>query len=151
MLFELQHKLIKWEREAEEERIINLLSRKLEQLKEEKVQLENALEAESESHVNRLTRELATLRARQAAAIGADDTGAAGPSTANLLRGTDPRHPTSEAAVEALRRENDMLRARIVGVEQDYVRVVRQCDIYREELIDHRRRVSSILFTFIAR
>src|ERR1700735_1948408 len=65
--------------EAEEERITNLLSRKLEQvsaspiqypisksllraqLKEEKVELENLLEAESESHVNRLSKELAAL------------------------------------------------------------------------------------------
>ncbi|KIJ27348.1 hypothetical protein M422DRAFT_271492, partial [Sphaerobolus stellatus SS14] len=51
--------------EAEEERIVNVLSRKLEQLRVEKISLENALEAESESHVNRLNRELSLLRARQ--------------------------------------------------------------------------------------
>ncbi|KAF8906743.1 hypothetical protein CPB84DRAFT_1744880 [Gymnopilus junonius] len=50
--------------EAEEERIINVLSRKLEQLREDKIDLENALEAESENHVNRLSRELVALRQR---------------------------------------------------------------------------------------
>ncbi|KIM42160.1 hypothetical protein M413DRAFT_128410 [Hebeloma cylindrosporum] len=48
--------------EAEEERIINVLSRKLEKLREDKIDLENALEAESENHVNRMTRELSKLR-----------------------------------------------------------------------------------------
>ncbi|KAF4616843.1 hypothetical protein D9613_008682 [Agrocybe pediades] len=48
--------------EAEEERIVNVLSKKLEQLREDKIDLENVLEAESESHVNRLSRELGALR-----------------------------------------------------------------------------------------
>ncbi|KAH7105109.1 hypothetical protein BKA62DRAFT_634277 [Auriculariales sp. MPI-PUGE-AT-0066] len=135
--------------EAEEERIINVLSRKLEQLKDEKIQLENALEAESESHVNRLTRELAVLRAQQIQQLQHQQQLAAGddlplihPFLANVTpAAADPRHPTTDTVLDALRRENDALRTRIVGMERDYVRVVRQCDMYREELIDHRRRL----------
>ncbi|KAF8588197.1 hypothetical protein K439DRAFT_1630041 [Ramaria rubella] len=122
--------------EAEEERIINVLSRKLEQLREEKISLENALEAESESHVNRLNRELSLLRARQR---GADEVESA--STSHLLPGSDPRFPTPEAMLEAMRKENESLRNRLVDTERDYVRIARLNEVYREELIDHRRRL----------
>ncbi|EJD43352.1 hypothetical protein AURDEDRAFT_185550 [Auricularia subglabra TFB-10046 SS5] len=137
--------------EAEEERIINVLSRKLEQLKEEKIQLENALEAESESHVNRLTRELAALRAQQlhqqqqphgvsaTSTPGSDDGRDLGMNA--MLSGADPRYPTHDTLLEAVRRENESLRNRLVDMERDYIKVTRQNEIYREELIDHRRRL----------
>lgn len=44
-----------------------------------------------------------------------------------------------------MRRENEQLRARLVDTERDYIRVTRLNEIYREELIEHRRRVSSHL------
>ncbi|KAF8496982.1 hypothetical protein JB92DRAFT_2746006 [Gautieria morchelliformis] len=123
--------------EAEEERIINVLSRKLEQLREEKITLENALEAESESHVNRLNRELSLLRARQRAADEIEL-----PSTGQMaVPGFDPRFPTPEAMLEAMRKENESLRNRLVDTERDYVRIARLNEVYREELIDHRRRL----------
>ncbi|KAF8520928.1 hypothetical protein BU17DRAFT_34514, partial [Hysterangium stoloniferum] len=125
--------------EAEEERIINVLSRKLEQLREEKITLENALEAESESHVNRLSRELSLLRSRQRVS---DDLEAAAPQPPpSVLPSIDPRFPTPEAMLDAIRKENESLRNRLVDTERDYVRISRLNEVYREELIEHRRRL----------
>lgn len=131
--------------EHEEERIIMKLTHKLEQvshrtslglclyshrqLRQEKIQLENALEAESESHVNRLTRELLALRRQQQlqqqqqASIGNgeflqghDSHSSTGSSS--MLFGTE----TGSEVLEALRRENEQLRSRLVATERDYVR-----------------------------
>ncbi|KAG1741571.1 uncharacterized protein EDB91DRAFT_1237184 [Suillus paluster] len=129
--------------EAEEERIINVLSRKLEQLREEKIQLENALEAESESHVNRLSRELSALRQQQ------QQSGTNGITTSpdnrvglpTFMAGRDPMIPSAEVMLEAMRRENEQLRNRLVDTERDYVRVSRLNEVYREELLEHRRRL----------
>jgi hypothetical protein len=133
--------------EAEEERIINVLSRKLEKLQEEKIELENVLEAESESHVNRLSRELSALRLAQqlanqqnggspGAAINGDGT-----QSPTLLRLPNPLAPSSEDMLEAMRRENDQLRNRLVDTEREFIRISRLNEIYREELIQHRRRL----------
>ncbi|KIJ63028.1 hypothetical protein HYDPIDRAFT_176125 [Hydnomerulius pinastri MD-312] len=133
--------------EAEEERIINVLSRKLEQLREEKIQLENALEAESESHVNRLSRELSALRMaqQQQQMSSLNGSSAASPDTRigvpTFLNGHDPTAPSPEVMLEAMRRENEQLRNRLVDTERDYVRISRLNEIYREELLDHRRRL----------
>jgi hypothetical protein len=174
--------------EAEEERIINVLSRKLEkvrlpsplliivfsinrggrsliqiqldQLQEEKIELENVLEAESESHVNRLSRELSALRLAQqltsqqqqqqqqqqqnggspgvAGSIGLNGDGMQSPT---LLRLPNPLVPSSEDMLEAMRRENEQLRNRLVDTEREFIRISRLNEIYREELIQHRRRV----------
>ncbi|KAJ6469408.1 hypothetical protein C8R45DRAFT_837500 [Mycena sanguinolenta] len=113
--------------EAEEERIMNVLSKKLEQLREEKIELENVLEAESESHVNRLTRELTSLRLELA---GLDASSPVGPS-----------NPSMEIMLAALQRENEALRSRLVAMERDYVRVSRLNEVFREELLDHRNRL----------
>ncbi|KAJ7636891.1 hypothetical protein FB45DRAFT_989223 [Roridomyces roridus] len=114
--------------EAEEERIMNVLSKKLEQLREEKIELENVLEAESESHVNRLTRELSSLRLAQQQLAGLS--GSPGPSD-----------PSTEIMLATLQRENEALRARLAETEKDYVRMSRLNEIYREELIEHRNRL----------
>ena len=45
--------------------------------------------------------------------------------------------------LEAMRRENEQLRHRLADVERDFVRISRLNEIYREELIEHRNRVSS--------
>ncbi|KXN80944.1 hypothetical protein AN958_06574 [Leucoagaricus sp. SymC.cos] len=137
--------------EAEEERIINLLSRKLEKLREEKIGLENTLEAESESHVNRLTRELTALRLaqqqqQQQESGGSGSNGMMSVSTSPEARfgfrsPSDPADPTFETMLEALKRENEQLRGRLVSTERNYIRITRLNDIYREELIDHRRRL----------
>lgn len=129
--------------EAEEERIINILSRKLEQLREEKINLENALEAESESHVNRLNRELTALRLaqQQQAAGSASVSPDARMGTSTFLNGFDPTAPSAEVLLEAMRRENEQLRNRLVDTERDYVRITRLNEIYREELLEHRRRL----------
>ncbi|KAJ7698558.1 hypothetical protein B0H17DRAFT_1050064 [Mycena rosella] len=115
--------------EAEEERIMNVLSKKLEQLREEKIELENVLEAESESHVNRLTRELTSLRLAQQQLAG-------------LGASPGPSDPSVEIMLSALQRENEALRSRLVDTERDYVRISRLNEVYREELLEHRNRVS---------
>ncbi|KZS97302.1 hypothetical protein SISNIDRAFT_463220 [Sistotremastrum niveocremeum HHB9708] len=134
--------LVNWY-EAEEERIINLLSRKLEQLREEKIALENTLEAESESQVNRLNRELSVLRRQQqqqqqsqSQQGGQNGVDAAQPAPAT----SDPRYPSSEIMLDAMRRENESLRTRLMDIENDYIRMRRLNEVYREELIEHRRR-----------
>ncbi|KAF8804658.1 hypothetical protein BYT27DRAFT_7194269 [Phlegmacium glaucopus] len=161
--------------EAEEERIINVLSRKLEQLKEDNIQLENTLEAESESHVNRLSRELSALRIahhqlqqhqQQSQSpqepsspslrynnVNSAPTGFISPNMSPDNRrgfksfvssgrwGMDPGEPSPEMMLEAMRRENEQLRNKLVDTERDYIRISRLNEIYREELIDHRRRL----------
>lgn len=49
--------------------------------------------------------------------------------------------PSTDAVLEALRRENEQLRTRVSEMECDYVKLMRLNEIYREELIDHRRRM----------
>ncbi|TFK49280.1 hypothetical protein OE88DRAFT_1702851 [Heliocybe sulcata] len=138
--------------EAEEERLINLLSRKLEKLREEKVALENIREVESESHVNRLSRELSALRLAQQQALqpspnhenGASSSGEGSenrPGMQAFLSTFDPLSPSTEVIMDALRKENEQLRGRLGHTEREYIRVSRLNEIYREELIDHRRRL----------
>ncbi|KAG8216378.1 hypothetical protein J3R82DRAFT_6467 [Butyriboletus roseoflavus] len=119
------------------------------QIGAEKIQLENALEAESESHVNRLNRELCALRAQAHASANATGTpgsttasGASSPESARapFLSGHDPTAPSVDVMLEAMRRENEQLRTRLVDTERDYVRISRLNDIYREELLELRRR-----------
>jgi hypothetical protein len=149
--------------EAEEERIINVLSRKLEQvhfflllfprslmeapfqLREEKIDLENALEAESESHVNRLSRELSVLRLAQHQQLQQNGATSVSASPGNNVSSSyvpDPTTPSAEVMLDALRRENEQLINRLVDTERDYIRIARVNEIYREELIELRRRVS---------
>ncbi|KAG5645491.1 hypothetical protein DXG03_005899 [Asterophora parasitica] len=131
--------------EAEEERIINHLSRKLEQLREEKIDLENTLEAESESHVNRMARQLTALRLVQQHGTSNSSPSASpeiGLGFRSLVSGVHPMEPSAETMLEAMRRENEQLRSKLVETERDYVRISRLNEVYREELIDHRRRVS---------
>lgn len=150
--------------EAEEERIINVLSRKLEQLREEKISLERLHEEEEEARVNRLARELAVLRVRQhqaqqsqsqpqANGTYAEDGSVAGSSSgistipAGIGNGTlavnglGPPDPSAEVLLNALKKENENLRSRLGAVERDYVRLTRLNEVYREELIQHRRRL----------
>ncbi|KAF9259112.1 hypothetical protein L218DRAFT_981602 [Marasmius fiardii PR-910] len=130
--------------EAEEERIINVLSRKLEQLRQDKIDLENSLEAESESHVNRLSRELSLLKAQQAAQANGNSGNnehQPGVEMSVVSNYRSPADPTTEHMLEALRRENETLRNRLAEYERDYVRLSRLNEVYREELIEHRSRL----------
>jgi hypothetical protein len=123
------------------------------QLQEEKIELENALEAESESHVNRLSRELSALRLAQqlanqqnGASPGTTGINGDGTQSPTLLRLPNPLAPSSEDMLEAMRRENEQLRNRLVDTEREYIRISRLNEIYREELIQHRRRVRVCFF-----
>jgi hypothetical protein len=60
----------------------------------------------------------------------------------SFLSGANASEPIAEAMLEAMRRENEQLRNRLVDTERDYVRITRLNEVYREELIEHRRRVS---------
>lgn len=112
--------------------------------------MENALEAESESHVNRLSRELSILRLAQQQQASANGSVGASPELRTglqtLINSGDPNAPSADVMIEALRRENEQLRNRLVDTERDYIRIFRLNEIYREELIDHRRRVSLLEF-----
>lgn len=63
----------------------------------------------------------------------------------------NPAEPSSEMMLEAMRRENEQLRSRLVDTERDYMRITRLNEIYREELIEHRRRVSRVPLSVCAR
>lgn len=54
----------------------------------------------------------------------------------------DPNEPSVEIMLETMRRENEQLRNKLADTERDYIRVMRLNEIFREELIDHRTRVS---------
>ena len=65
--------------------------------------------------------------------------------------GIVPPDPEPSLLLDALRRENEELRARLGKVEKDYARVKRLNEVYREELIVRRGRVRFIslcLFSF---
>lgn len=122
------------------------------------------LEAESEAHVNRLNREISALRLAAAqngtnGANGANGTGnnsVPTPAFADDLAEFRTRRraslagltsgPSTDIVLEALRRENEQLRGRVADMERDYVKLMRLNEIYREELIDHRRRVRSPVY-----
>jgi len=98
--------------------------------------------------VNRLSRELTALRqAQQQQQQQQQQQGNGGVShSPAALQIPDPNAPNAEIMLEAMRRENDQLRGRLVDTERDYVRISRLNEIYREELIEHRRRVSRFFF-----
>jgi len=48
--------------------------------------------------------------------------------------------------LEAMRRENEQLRNRLVDTEREFIRISRLNEIYREELIQHRRRVRIYIY-----
>ena len=87
--------------------------------------------------MNRLNREISALR-RQAEHANGNGSTAAAP----VLSRPDPTAPSVDVMLEAMRRENEQLRTRLVDTERDYVRISRLNDIYREELLELRRRVS---------
>lgn len=117
--------------------------------------LERVHEEESESQVNRLSRELDALRRRVRAQEDGEggepsSNGASVPSSSRasvtIASPTSPAgdtDPSSAVLLAALRKENESLRTRLAVAEREYVRVRRLNEVYREELIEHRRRVSA--------
>lgn len=98
--------------------------------------------------MNRLSREISALRLAQQQVV--NRSGSLSPVETRLPTANGNVHePSSEMMLEAMRRENEQLRARLTETERDYVRISRLNEIYREELIQHRRRVSicSLLMT----
>lgn len=104
--------------------------------------------------MNRLNRELSALRAQAQVSASGNGNGSTTASVASspeavrapFLSGQhDPTAPSVDVMLEAMRRENEQLRTRLVDTERDYVRISRLNDIYREELLELRRRVSFFL------
>lgn len=62
----------------------------------------------------------------------------------NGLNGIGPPDPSSEVLLNALKKENENLRNRLGTVEREFIRLTRLNEVYREELIQHRRRVSQL-------
>jgi len=82
--------------------------------------------------VSYLTRELTALR----------ENASMSPEAKLAFRSQpEPTYLSFETMFEALRRENEQLRSRLVSAERNYIRATHLNDIYREELIDRRRRV----------
>lgn len=105
------------------------------------------MEAESEATVNRLSREISALRLAQqqhaqSAASPTQVNGSGSVSPVDVRGPLFNPEPTPEMMLEAMRRENEQLRTRLVETERDYIRITRLNEIYREELIEDRRRVS---------
>ena len=111
--------------------------------------------------MNRLNREISALRLAAAQNVTNGANGANGTGNNNIptpaladdlvefrtrrrasLAGLSSS-PSTDIVLEALRRENEQLRTRVTDMERDYVKLTRLNEIYREELIDHRRRVRS--------
>lgn len=116
------------------------------------------MEAENESLVNRLTRQLVALRQQQlqqqqqahlqnhshTGGLNAYDADSASSSPVqNYAPILDPHNPSADVTINALRRENEMLRNRLVDTKREFDRMARLNDVYREELFELRRRVSS--------
>lgn len=100
--------------------------------------------------MNRLSRELSALRMAQQQQSQLQVNGSGSVSPVDIRGSSSPAAPSNDAMLEALRRENEQLRGRLVDTERDYIRISRLNEIYREELIDHRRRVSTyILYTLV--
>lgn len=70
------------------------------------------------------------------------------PTTSGLsstMMGSDPGNPSVLLMLDTLRRENEQLRSRLADTEREFVRVRRLNELYREELIECRTRVSQEL------
>ncbi|KIK60724.1 hypothetical protein GYMLUDRAFT_97037 [Collybiopsis luxurians FD-317 M1] len=124
--------------EAEEDsrdKTISFLARKLEQLRADKIQLQNAPKAESNAHVKRLGRPRGRRFAQQnkkpnrKGRVAVDSGSTGDPSTEVMLENINLRH------------ENEQLRKKLADLEQDFIRISRLNDNYREELIDHKNRL----------
>ena len=98
-----------------------------------------------------MARELTALRlAQQQQQSGASNNSVStspelGIGMRSFMSGSNPTEPSAESLLEAMRRENEQLRNRLVDIERDYIRISRLNEVYREELIEHRGRVS-VLF-----
>ena len=58
------------------------------------------------------------------------------------------RDPSTDVLLTALQKENESLRSRLASTEQEFIRLTRLNEIYREELIQHRRRVCYSIFFY---
>lgn len=132
---------------------MNTLTRKLEKLRAEKAELENVLEAESESLVLRLQRQLSQLMQQQnqqqqpasipsASAASNSLISPTSPSAGAtaLLTNSDPLNPSPATLIEILKTENATLRNRLVNTEREFIKTTRQSEMYRSELIALRQR-----------
>ena len=95
--------------------------------------------------MNRLSREISALRLAQNAQSSSAQVNGSGPISPIDVRGPLYSDPAPDAILEAMRRENEALRSRVFEAEQENIRLTRLNEVYREELIEHRGRVSVFL------
>ena len=89
----------------------------------------------------RLAQQVASQQNGGSPGVGAIGINGDGTQSPTLLRLPNPLAPSSDDMLEAMRRENDQLRNRLVETEREFIRISRLNEVYREELIQHRRRV----------
>jgi len=147
--------------EQEEEYLTNTLQKKLTQLQKEKIDMENALEQEQEFIVNKLQKQLDSLRIQQAANGGtpsplSSSIGSSAqpivPSSPNPRKGVLSHSPSNTefatgvgginlGMVEMLRAENVSWRSRVAECEKEYLSKYNQCNRYKAELIELRKKL----------
>ena len=69
-------------------------------------------------------------------------TNSATSALSSTMMGSDPGNPSVLLMLDTLRRENEQLRGKLADTEREFVRVRRLNEVYREELIECRTRVS---------
>jgi hypothetical protein len=114
------------------------------QLRAEKAELENVLEAESESLVLRLQRQLSLLMQQQQQSSQSGPTPAApnsstapnspsatiAPNLNALINNPHPLNPSPATLIEVLKTENSNLRNRLVDTEREFIKTSRQNEVY---------------------
>ncbi|CAD6577585.1 MAG: hypothetical protein CYPHOPRED_000280 [Cyphobasidiales sp. Tagirdzhanova-0007] len=152
--------------EAEEELLVDSLSRKLEKLRADKVELESTLSMEQELLVNRLQRQLSQLLTTQQQIAQPNTSLPSSPtaqdlpldpsshiginhraSTSSIISApnlapsnSDPAHPSAFVILDALQIENNSLRNRLADAESTATHASRVNEVYRQELIELRGR-----------
>ena len=86
-----------------------------------------------------LTRKLAALRENNGS--GTTSISISPEARLTFRSPPEPTYLSFETMLETLRQENEQLRNRLLSAERNYIRATHLNDIYREELIDRRRRV----------
>ncbi|KAI7902370.1 uncharacterized protein BX663DRAFT_510890 [Cokeromyces recurvatus] len=136
--------------EEEEESLTNMLQKKLMKLQKEKVDMENALEQEQAIIVNRLQKQLDSFCKQQGPIRMSEVTSPIGsPLLAEKNWNTSHLHQHIESTflgtTDALKVELMNLKTRTIEMEKEYLQKYEQCNKYRNELIQFRKKYSLLV------